>query len=144
MSAPVQIKDFGYPPSDPRHFGVYEEIEPQTDTAGQNAEFYDDPSEEEEEEDLVRAVSLYAFTPENGNEMALVANQVVYVNCARELGGWLLAYDLETGASGLVPSQYVTISGQETEDTLHECYNEENETLSEQVQGITLTEGDEA
>lgn len=53
-----------------------------------------------------RAVALFDFTPENGNEVPLVAGQVVYITY-RNGEGWLVAED--DNGSGLVPEEYVEL-----------------------------------
>lgn len=142
MSVVVKIKDFGYSTSDSRHFGVYSE-DSESDESNwdrieeeleENVQIYHDPLLIQEE--LVRAVSLYEFQPENGNELPLEPNQEIYVNNSRDFGGWLVAYNLETGATGLVPSQYVVIVTEEEEEEEEEG----EQSLSEQVQNISITE----
>lgn len=103
----IQVKDYAYSASDPRHFGRYSQIESGTDSEPDSE--LDAGLDREAEAALVRAVSLYAFEPENGNELALQPQQVVYVNETQDLGGWVVAHDVETGATGLVPRQYVHI-----------------------------------
>lgn len=65
-------------------------------------------SNEEESNDILHAVALYEFTPENSNELPLVPDQLLIINY--ECGdGWLVAHDPSTGQTGLVPSEYIRI-----------------------------------
>lgn len=159
----VSIKDFAYHVSDPRHFGIYDDIE------YVEGEFDDDMEEDEVDEEeysnyegynsvtsstkhdgiftqkssdnldpgrqedahstlyhtdsnvvsddtyygnedgnneILHAVALYPFVPENSNELSLVPDQILIINY--ECGdGWLVAHDPETGETGLVPSEYI-------------------------------------
>ncbi|ODQ80118.1 hypothetical protein BABINDRAFT_16674, partial [Babjeviella inositovora NRRL Y-12698] len=52
------------------------------------------------------AVALYDFEPENANEIALTAGQIIYVSY-RHGQGWLVAEDPATGENGLIPEEYV-------------------------------------
>lgn len=55
-----------------------------------------------------KAVALFDFEPENNNELSLIEGQIVMV-LYRKGQGWLVAQDLKTGESGLVPEEYVRI-----------------------------------
>jgi hypothetical protein len=55
-----------------------------------------------------KAVALFDFTPENDNEVALVAGQIIWISY-RHGQGWLVAEDPKTGEIGLVPEEYVEI-----------------------------------
>ncbi|GMM30209.1 Nbp2 protein [Martiniozyma asiatica (nom. inval.)] len=154
----VHVKDFAYPVSHPRHFGLPVESDDEDydlyhrnddsdqddiervenysddefneldekyknrdkegitdefnsiDEEGYEFKFNQEESKnQKKEEEFTSAVALYAFTPENDNELALIPGQRVLINDLRDFGGWLVAHDEVTGATGLVPSQYVSI-----------------------------------
>ncbi len=70
----------------------------------------------EQTEPIVQAVALYPFEAENANELGLVPDQLVVINY--EYGdGWLVAYNPESGRTGLIPSAYVQILGDENSET---------------------------
>lgn len=171
----INVKDFAYTDSDPKHFGIYnsdEEEEEYEEEGFENKYNYTDDdnekySESYEErsfnigittntveideinqvphdnirynnetdindnkvtaEDLLHAVALYPFVPENSNELALEIDQVLIINY--ECGdGWLVAHDPITGETGLVPSEYIRIlNNEETiqKDPLLEVEEEE-------------------
>lgn len=80
---------------------------------------------EDENNDILHAVALYEFTPENSNELPLSPDQLLIINY--ECGdGWLVAHDPFTGQTGLVPSEYIRILEIETteEDCDAEVYSE--------------------
>ncbi|KAK3676588.1 HOG (high osmolarity glycerol) pathway protein [Recurvomyces mirabilis] len=56
---------------------------------------------EDEELYAGRSLALYAFEPENSNELRLREGQVIM--------GWLVAEDPSTGEQGLVPEEYVRL-----------------------------------
>ncbi|KAG7745241.1 hypothetical protein KL932_000271 [Ogataea haglerorum] len=94
----VSIKDFAYDVDHPLHYGI---------TDG----YIEDTSEH-----VIQAVALYPFEPENENELKLEQDQVIIINY--EYGeGWLVAHDPESGETGLVPSEYVSILDDELEET---------------------------
>lgn len=61
-----------------------------------------------DEEFAGKAVALYDFNRENENELPLVEGQIILVSY-RHGQGWLVAQDLKTGESGLVPEEYVRL-----------------------------------
>ena len=63
-----------------------------------------------EDEELFAGPSLamYAFEPENSNELRLVEGQEIMVSY-RHGQGWLVASDPRTGEQGLVPEAYVRL-----------------------------------
>lgn len=165
----LNIKDFAYTISDPRHFGIYEDEddtdEENDDDEDEDEEYYDNtynqyinqrhimdsngeensdqnnyiedtsnktgdrgrdqyyrvsyddgtqhsgvntPTDEFGNTDILHAVALYEFTPENSNELPLIPNQMLIINY--ECGdGWLVAHDPSTGQTGLVPTEYIRI-----------------------------------
>lgn len=54
------------------------------------------------------SLALYAFEPENPNELRLKEGQVILVSY-RHGQGWLVAEDPATGEQGLVPEEYVRL-----------------------------------
>ncbi|ORX77398.1 SH3-domain-containing protein [Basidiobolus meristosporus CBS 931.73] len=83
----LKIRDFAYPPSDPRHWGEY--------------------VEEEEEEDDVESVqvrALYDFTAESPDELSFSEGDILNIQY-KECEGWLVGY-LEDQV-GLIPENYV-------------------------------------
>ncbi|AWU75537.1 uncharacterized protein C5L36_0B07850 [Pichia kudriavzevii] len=61
--------------------------------------------------EILHAIALYPFVPENSNELPLVPDQVLIINY--ECGdGWLVAHDPQTGQTGLVPSEYIQMVGE--------------------------------
>jgi hypothetical protein len=149
----VNIKDFAYDVSDPRHFGIYDEEytdEEEEDESGYDDDDYDDgndgaenvgtteyqdyyetgnldaqgvrnhhtndeynaesndlySSNEGTNNEILHAIALYSFVPENSNELSLVPDQLLIINY--ECGdGWLVAHDPVSGQTGLVPSEYI-------------------------------------
>lgn len=176
----INIKDYGYEISDPRHFGIYdddseEEVEEVDGVEDEEDEYYYDEEEEvdgsygniqhsgmfttkhDENElgrytdnmeqlshstsnvvtddtyfaqgdgnnEILHAVALYPFVPENSNELSLVPDQLLIINY--ECGdGWLVAHDPETGETGLVPTEYIKmLEGEPSFDQLDNAtYNE--------------------
>lgn len=170
----INIKDFAYSVSDPRHFGIYDDIDDDNDDENYEKEreeyeeeeynngygyseygkysgnevhndieqeehgfinnqniidgrIYSDINEttnnssysNEESDDILHAVALYEFTPENSNELPLVPDQLLIINY--ECGdGWLVAHDPVTGQTGLVPSEYIRILEIDTYEEEHE------------------------
>lgn len=55
-----------------------------------------------------KAVALFDFAPENGNELPLVEGQVIWVSY-RNGQGWLVAEDPKSRETGLVPEEYVRL-----------------------------------
>jgi hypothetical protein len=53
-----------------------------------------------------RAIALFDFASENENELSLVEGQVILVQY-RHVQGWLVAQDVKTGKTGLVPQNFV-------------------------------------
>jgi hypothetical protein len=94
------------------------ELEEQVASA--EAESLDNPTQNREELDTKveiitpdeemhgKAVVLFDFARENDNELPLVEGQIVLVSY-RHGQGWLVAQDLKTGKSGLVPEEYVRL-----------------------------------
>lgn len=76
-----------------------------------------------------KARALFDFSPENDNEVALHAGQLIWISY-RHGQGWLVAEDPETGENGLVPEEYVEIEGEAGESDEWEDYGEELEKLS--------------
>lgn len=54
------------------------------------------------------SLALYAFEPENTNELRLYEGQIILVSY-RHGQGWLVAEDPATGEQGLVPEEYVRL-----------------------------------
>jgi hypothetical protein len=54
------------------------------------------------------SLALYAFEPENANELRLKEGQIILVSY-RHGQGWLVAEDPRTGEQGLVPEEYVRL-----------------------------------
>ncbi|KAM0720228.1 hypothetical protein Q7P37_004364 [Cladosporium fusiforme] len=54
------------------------------------------------------SLALYAFEPENNNELRLYEGQIILVSY-RHGQGWLVAEDPATGEQGLVPEEYVRL-----------------------------------
>lgn len=63
---------------------------------------------EDEELYAGQSLALYAFEPENPNELRLKEGQIIMVSY-RHGQGWLVAEDPETGEHGLVPEAYVRL-----------------------------------
>lgn len=66
------------------------------------------------------AVALFDFVPENDNEAPLKAGQVVWVSY-RHGQGWLVAEDLATGGTGLIPEEYVQMMKEEEVQQLEQA-----------------------
>lgn len=132
----AKVRDFAYHDRHPLYYGVRpEEADPtpdpgdQPDQVDQNEDENNLESEDNEQErgnikrtpdDIYRrAVALFDFEPENCNEARLVGGQVVWISY-RHGQGWLVAENLETGETGLVPEEYVQVlpeNESEWEDT---------------------------
>ncbi|KAG7831171.1 hypothetical protein KL920_000691 [Ogataea angusta] len=111
----VSIKDFAYDADHPLHYGI---------TNG----YIEDTSER-----VIQAVALYPFEPENENELKLEQDQVIIINY--EYGeGWLVAHDPESGETGLVPSEYVSILDNEPEEIDQPDDNEQHKHQDPQPQ----------
>lgn len=143
----AKVRDFAYHDKHPLHYGVRPEPQqPDHEELG-DQDFYDDERHEYDEQDDIqgnghqydethdgddtkyirqtpddiysRAVALFDFEPENCNEIRLVGGQVVWISY-RHGQGWLVAENLETGDTGLVPEEYVQVlpeNESEWEDT---------------------------
>ncbi|AOA60808.1 HOG (high osmolarity glycerol) pathway protein [Komagataella phaffii CBS 7435] len=128
----TSVIDFGYDDDDPNYFGCYDKKlfkahELDTDVERDYSEEPTDNYEPQPSE--IKAIALYAFTPENDNELALQEDQLVIISY--EYGqGWLVAQDPRTGETGLVPEEYVhfvddeqqiaTNYGEESQDDVEE------------------------
>src|ERR1700761_4010544 len=55
-----------------------------------------------------RAVALFDFEAENENELSMREGMIVFISF-RHGQGWLVAQDLKSGESGLVPEEYVRL-----------------------------------
>ena len=69
---------------------------------------YQFPITSPDEEMHGKAIALFDFARENENELPLVEGQVIWVTY-RHGQGWLVAEDLHTRESGLVPEEYVRL-----------------------------------
>ncbi|PRT55905.1 NAP1-binding protein 2 [Wickerhamiella sorbophila] len=149
-----EVRDFAYPVFHPLHYGVAIPAEPEDAVDGSNEE----KSNESEElkqvdipvgEDQViyyspddiyrRAVALFDFVPENTNEIELVEGQVVWISY-RHGQGWLVAENLETGATGLVPEEYVQLIPGE-DDGWEDAEGEEQQAVTGNLTAETETSG---
>lgn len=89
--------------------------------------------ESEQLEPIIQAVALYPFEAENENELGLVPDQLIMINY--EYGdGWLVAYDPESGRTGLIPSAYVQIIGDEEPETSQEVSGEKKTAQSQMLE----------
>jgi len=94
----TKVRDFAYHDKHPLHYGVRQE-EPRKN-----------------KDDIYRrAISLFDFEPENENEAQLKEGQIVYISY-RHGQGWLVAENLETGETGLVPEEYVQVLPENEEE----------------------------
>lgn len=147
----LNVKDFAYDVSDPKHFGIYDEfssdedydededkdevyggqiyyneygeayfktentdhsllkgresVDTDADTVDCNSHLNIN-TENNDNHDILHAIALYPFVPENSNELSLVPDQILIINY--ECGdGWLVAHDPVSGQTGLVPSEYI-------------------------------------
>lgn len=104
MTQRYSIRDFGYPESDPLHYGVLEKEKEKEVGVEARGESGGDTQEEADQ----KLILLYSFIPENDNELALNENQVVIIHY--QYGqGWLVAQDPQTGETGLIPEEYVEL-----------------------------------
>lgn len=86
----------------------------------------------EQLEPIIQAVALYPFEAENENELGLVPDQLIIINY--EYGdGWLVAYDPESGRTGLIPSAYVQIIGDEEPETSEEASSDKKTAQSQML-----------
>lgn len=102
----TKVRDFAYHASHPLHYGV----KPPSAVSENASEQEDnDVSASGSTNDIYRkAIALFDFEPENANEAALVEGQIVWI-CYRHGQGWLVAENLDTGETGLVPEEYVQV-----------------------------------
>ena len=88
--------------------------------------------ESEQLEPIIQAVALYPFEAENENELGLVPDQLIIINY--EYGdGWLVAYDPESGRTGLIPSAYVQIIGDEEPEISEEASSDKKTAQSQML-----------
>ncbi|AOW07688.1 hypothetical protein B0I72DRAFT_165938 [Yarrowia lipolytica] len=133
------VRDFGYPPQHPLFFGarqsmsvVSSSLDEDDDLAyppgiGEGPPYYEDSDVDAELDSELngRAVALFDFEPENDNEIGLFQGQIVWVHY-RHGQGWLVAMNLDTEETGLIPEEYVQILG-EDEVVSHGLDGEEDE-----------------
>lgn len=119
----TSICDFAYDENHPLRQGHFVSGTESWDSSDSNhsdsfplPERYENPSSELRAMNL-RAVALFAFTPENDNEIQLAEGQIVWISY-RHGQGWLVAEDPVTGKNGLVPEEYVDflIEDEDVED----------------------------
>lgn len=133
------VRDFGYPPQHPLFFGARQSMsvvsssqDEDDDLAyppgiGEGPPYYEDSDVDAELDSELngRAVALFDFEPENDNEIGLFQGQIVWVHY-RHGQGWLVAMNLDTEETGLIPEEYVQILG-EDEVVSHGLDGEEDE-----------------
>ncbi|KAH7371065.1 hypothetical protein BKA66DRAFT_395965, partial [Pyrenochaeta sp. MPI-SDFR-AT-0127] len=52
--------------------------------------------------------ALFSFSIENNSELPLQQGQIIHI-VSPQRHGWLVARDIQTGRSGLVPRKYVRL-----------------------------------
>lgn len=120
----AQVRDFAYPEYHPLHYGVPIEKDAASDLGSpedvvtengwevhrkldlENLDGFLEQNYTDPDDIYARAMALFDFSPENENEIELLEGQVVWVSY-RHGQGWLVAENLETGATGLIPEEYV-------------------------------------
>lgn len=139
------VRDFGYPPQHPLFFGarqsmsvVSSSVDDDDDLAyppgiGEGPPYYEDSDVDAELDSELngRAVALFDFEPENDNEIGLYQGQIVWVHY-RHGQGWLVAMNLDTEETGLIPEEYVQILG-EDEVVSHGVGEEEEDVEHDEV-----------
>ncbi|KAJ2823346.1 HOG (high osmolarity glycerol) pathway protein [Coemansia erecta] len=113
------IRDFAYPPEDPRYEGKYVEVYPEDDIDAGNesdpwASFESGgPSTHIEDEAgqgantiLGKARALYDFEAENPTELGFAENDILYITY-KQCDGWLVGYKGDD--VGLIPENYVQL-----------------------------------
>lgn len=154
----VSVLDFAYSSDDPLHYGIYNSEEEYRQDASRDDlddnKAYDDDDDDGQdanadqfvvevsetngeesdsdngEDEVVHAVALYRFVPENENELPLESDQIIIIKY--EYGdGWLVAFDPATDTTGLVPSSYVQIVGNEVEFAGEVIDEEESSTATQ-------------
>ncbi|CAG8565557.1 812_t:CDS:2 [Paraglomus brasilianum] len=101
----IKVRDFAFPPDDPRHWG----------------ETYPPSSDEEEygyEYANHRARALYDFQADTPSEMSFQEGDIMIVR-SQQCTGWLVADMGEE--TGLVPENYVIVLGDDEEDEEDYC-----------------------
>lgn len=129
----IKIKDFGYPANLPNHQGSHlhsygydgvlvigadynsDDELPIIPRIGEQDHTSESDGDDEDEDDEIipdeinrTAIALFDFSPENDNEVPLLAGQTIWISY-RHGQGWLVAEDPKTGENGLVPEEYVEI-----------------------------------
>lgn len=89
-------------------FDPDEQIPLDTEPHASHSPTRDSMGPEDEELFAGPSLALYAFEPENSNELRLVEGQEIMVSY-RHGQGWLVASDPRTGEQGLVPEAYVRL-----------------------------------
>ncbi|QEU61021.1 Nbp2 [Kluyveromyces lactis] len=110
----ISIKDYAYDESNPLHFGYFEEDEEDQNNLrlSGNRESVLLPDEYIVNK---RAIAMYAFVPENDNELELKEGDVVYISY-KHGQGWLVAENHDRSKTGLVPEEYVQLIEDDDED----------------------------
>lgn len=144
-----EVRDFAYPDFHPLHYGVpLSEMQGTQDNSSGDLDndgntFSDDELRQVDmpvSEDPVvyyspddiyrRAVALFDFVPENDNEIELIEGQVVWISY-RHGQGWLVAENLESGATGLVPEEYVQLMPGEEDEWVDDAEGEDAASKAE-------------
>lgn len=128
----VSVKDFGYLPSAPLHAGIanYElylhsqRFSDSEDYERQDFEIGKHDDSEQDLEKVVKAIALFDFEAENDNELELRENQQIYI-LYKHGNGWLVGEDPQTGATGLLPEEYVQfLAGEDDAQPVEEAQEE--------------------
>lgn len=114
----ISIKDYAYEESNPLHFGYFEEEEGEgeSDKEIDVGESEGDLRLNNRESVLLpdeyvvnrKAIAMYAFVPENDNELELNEGDIVYISY-KHGQGWLVAENHDRSKTGLVPEEYVQL-----------------------------------
>lgn len=124
----TKVRDFAYHRMHPLHYGV-RAVGPVSEPASDQEAESTLPTSSSSDDIYRKAIALFDFEPENSNEAALVEGQIVWI-CYRHGQGWLVAENLTTGETGLVPEEYVQVL---PEDSENGWYDESDKEIEEET-----------
>lgn len=118
----ILVRDFAYSEDERLHFGVEEMSSSDKFDKETLPPWEEEEKEDDDNEINCKAIAIFEFRPENENELALVPGQEVWVSY-RHGQGWLVAENLDSGETGLIPEEYVELIEEATRfmpDFLHQ------------------------
>ncbi|CCE61229.1 hypothetical protein TPHA_0A01460 [Tetrapisispora phaffii CBS 4417] len=157
----ISIKDFAYDKSNPLHYGYFEDNSYDENEEGYMHSEADGIKGDEDLDDRrqsfilpethiinCKAIALYAFEPENENELELQEGDIIFISY-KHGQGWLVAENYDRTHTGLVPEEYISYldddddDGEEMEDKARPFYLTQFITQSMDIQKQDDNEGGE-